>query len=116
MRLETERLKLCDRADLADKVEHTSVKIGDGAGYDIKSYNEDGSSKFIEVKTTKGGIRTGFYITPNELAFSELHPDSYVLIRGFDFDLEKETGKYFELGSDLKTHVSLTPVNFKATF
>ena len=78
--------------------------------------NLDGSPKFIEVKTTKGGIRTGFYITPNELAFSELNSDSYVLIRVFDFDLEKETGKYFELGSDLKTHVSLTPVNFKATF
>ena len=61
-------------------------------------------------------VSAGFYITPNELAFSELNYDSYVLIRVFDFDLEKETGKYFEFGSDLKTHVSLTPVDFKALF
>ena len=90
LQLETERLKLCDRPDLADKIEHTSVKIGDGAGYHIKSYNQDGSPKFIEVKTTKGGIRTGFYITSNELAFSELNSDNYVLIRVFNFDLEKK--------------------------
>lgn len=88
----------------------------DGAGYDIKSYNEDGSNKFIEVKTTQGGIRTGFYITPNELAFAELHISSFILARVFDFDLQQASGNYFELDANLEDYVSFTPVNFKASF
>jgi hypothetical protein len=113
---EMERLTLRGRSDLANKIEHTSVKIGDGAGYDIKSYNEDGTHKFIEVKTTQGGIRTGFYISPNELAFAKLHQNNFILVRVFDFDLEQRTGHYFELDADLESHVSLIPVNYKAVF
>ncbi|MBH9787848.1 DUF3883 domain-containing protein, partial [Clostridioides difficile] len=37
---------------------HTSLIEGDGAGYDIEATKEDGTSIFIEVKTTKGGINT----------------------------------------------------------
>ena len=110
------RLNSCEREDLASKIEHTSVMIGDGAGYDIKSYNEDGSQRFIEVKTTKGGINTGFYITPNELAFAELHSKSFVLVRVFNFDGESHSGNYFELDANLEEHVTLAPTNFKASF
>lgn len=64
------------RRDLADKVLHNSVIEGDGAGFDIQSYFLDGKLKFIEVKTTTGNINTPFFITANELAFSEEFSES----------------------------------------
>lgn len=65
--METKRLKMAGRQDLADKVEWTSKQFGDGAGYDIASFADDGTAIFIEVKTTKGPITTPFYISNNEL-------------------------------------------------
>ena len=50
-------------------------------GYDIKSFNVDGTARFIEVKTTKQGIDTEFFMTPNEIEFSELNHESYFLYR-----------------------------------
>ena len=51
------------RPDLAEKVIHVSQIEGDGAGYDIKSFHEDGTVKYIEVKTTRGGIfHSLFYV------------------------------------------------------
>ena len=67
---EIELLTAADRLDLAKKVEWTSQEKGDGTGYDIKSFRLDGSEKFIEVKTTNGSKRTPFYISDNELEFS----------------------------------------------
>jgi hypothetical protein len=37
---------------LADRIERTSKNRGDGAGYDILSFEDDGRERFIEVKTT----------------------------------------------------------------
>ncbi|WP_083244697.1 MULTISPECIES: DUF3883 domain-containing protein [Lysinibacillus] len=42
---------------------HTSFIEGDGAGYDIEAIKKDGTSRYIEVKTTKGGINTSFMIS-----------------------------------------------------
>ena len=61
---------------MIDKIKHVS-KTNDLAGYDILSFNDDGSERYIEVKTTKGGKRTEFYLTANELAYSKLMKDSY---------------------------------------
>ena len=38
---------------------------GDGAGYDILSFETDGTERFLEVKTTVGYERTPFFISPN---------------------------------------------------
>ncbi len=53
--LDLEQRRLHDderRPDLAKKVEWTADVRGDGAGYDITSFNGDGSARLIEVKTT----------------------------------------------------------------
>lgn len=50
---ERSRLLAADRNDLAKKVEWTSEERGDGAGYDIRSFESDGKERLIEVKTTK---------------------------------------------------------------
>jgi hypothetical protein len=66
---EKNRLIKAGRSDLADRVRHTSVVLGDGAGYDIDSFDESGNSLFIEVKTTRQGKFADFQISPNGVVF-----------------------------------------------
>jgi Domain of unknown function (DUF3883) len=73
------------RADLADRVHWVAEYIGDGLGYDIASFDEQGQEKFIEVKTTNAGPATPFYISPNELAVADQRGAAYRLYRVFDF-------------------------------
>ena len=79
--LDYEKKRLIDAGNknFADAIEHVSKTQGDGTGYDIKSFNLDGTERYIEVKTTKQGIDTEFFMTPNEIAFSELKYQSYFL-------------------------------------
>lgn len=67
-------------------IEHTSVKKGDGLGYDIKITYSDGHETQIEVKTTKTKFIDGFYITPSELNASR-KADDYQIYRIYNFDL-----------------------------
>jgi hypothetical protein len=108
-------LRAGDRDDLADKVVHVSVIEGDGAGYDIQSYTLDGHPCFIEVKTTKGGAATPFFVSPNELAFSEAHMDAFRLVRVFEFDSKSNSGKAFEIRGSLKLALDLKPTEFRAS-
>src|SRR5262245_45183755 len=65
---ERERLQQLDRPDLARKVQWISEELGDGAGYDILSFDALGKERLLEVKTTVGADTTPFYITRNELS------------------------------------------------
>jgi hypothetical protein len=71
---------------LADQVRHVSIIEGDGAGYDILSFKEDGSKLFIEVKTTTGDATSEFFMSSNEVAFSCAHAANYELRRVYNFD------------------------------
>jgi len=42
------------RTDLAERIRWVSHVDGDGAGYDILSFDPDGNDRLIEVKTTNG--------------------------------------------------------------
>lgn len=112
---EKERLVKAGRADLADKIIHVSQIEGDSAGYDIRSYEPDGAYRFIEVKTTRGGAATSFFISPNELAFSAQNPDSYVLFRLYEFDDESGSAKTYLLTGNVATHLLLEPTAFRAS-
>lgn len=103
------------KSHLADKVEHVSKTQGDGAGYDIRSYNLDGSSRFIEVKTTRAGKSTPFYLTVRELQFSKHYKDYYSLYRVSDFEEMNNTGNVFMLHGDLEELLALKPISFKAS-
>lgn len=86
--LEFERRRLHDverRPDLAKRIDWVSQAEGDGAGYDLRSFNVDESRRFIEVKTTGLGKYFPFYVTPNEVVVSERHPAEYHLYRVFRF-------------------------------
>lgn len=83
--VEKRRLAAEGRADLAGRVEWTARDQGDGAGYDIASFDADGSPRLIEVKTTNGGADTPFYATENEVRVSRERAPEYWLYRVYGF-------------------------------
>jgi hypothetical protein len=82
---EREGLDRHGRRDLADSVVWVANDLGDGAGYDIASFQLDGTPRHIEVKTTNLGARTPFYVTRWEVEVSRKESDLYSLYRVFDF-------------------------------
>lgn len=101
------------RTDLAERIRWVSHVDGDGAGYDILSFDTDGSDRLIEVKTTNGWERTPFHISRNELAVAEERRADWRLVRLWNFSREP---KAFELRPPLETHVLLMATSFQASF
>jgi hypothetical protein len=101
------------RRDLASEIRWISNEEGDGAGYDIASFDPDGRPRLIEVKTTNGWERTPFHISRNELAVADARRAEWVLFRLWNFAREP---RGFELRPPLSAHVSLTPTSFQASF
>ncbi|MBK9014390.1 MAG: DUF3883 domain-containing protein [Saprospiraceae bacterium] len=98
---------------LSEQVRWISKEEGDGAGFDIRSKHENGTDKYIEVKTTKLGKETPFFFTRNELAFSQEHPKDYHLFRLFHFDSK---AKLFTVPGSLDTSCHSSPVLYKGYF
>lgn len=110
-----ERWRLIERGKqwLADQVEHTSKVRGDGAGYDVLSYEEDGRERFIEVKTTAYPKETPFFITHGEIAFANAYELEFRLYRVFEF---RRLPRLFELRGRPDRHCRLDPITFRASF
>jgi hypothetical protein len=111
---EVDRLKKSNRADLAERIVHVSKVEGDSAGYDIRSYEADGSHRFIAVKTTRGNAATAFFITPNEIAFSAKNSSGYFLYRVYEYDDELDSAKTFLLPGNIANQLALEPTAFRA--
>jgi Domain of unknown function (DUF3883) len=109
--IERTRLLAANRADLAERVEHVVVTIGDGLGYDVRSYSDVGAELWIEVKTTNSGPGTPFIVTANELAVSRAEPAKFHLYRVFLFS---SIPKIYTLEGDLGDHVDLEPLQYLA--
>lgn len=99
------------RADLAERVRWVSDLEGDGAGYDIQSFETTGGDRLIEVKTTKGWERTPFHITRNELTVAQERREDWRLVRLWDF---ARAPRAFELRPPLEAHVSLMATSYQA--
>jgi hypothetical protein len=110
---ERQRLKQLDRPDLAKKVKWISEELGDGAGYDILSFDAQGGERLLEVKTTVGTDVTPFYITRNELSLAAERPEAFRLCRVFDFSAHP---RMFELIPPLEKLVHLSPLSYEASF
>jgi Domain of unknown function (DUF3883) len=113
--LESERQALLQsgRPDLADRLLHVAKVEGDGAGYDIRSFTIEGEEKFVEVKATRSGAETPFYVSFHEVRFAADHAERYYLYRVFEFDDTTGSGKVFIQRGDLNQFFSLTPVQFR---
>ncbi|MFZ4605878.1 MAG: DUF3883 domain-containing protein [Caulobacter sp.] len=110
---EIARLIAADKMKLALQVEWTSDVHGDGAGYDIKSFEPDGSDRLIEVKSTKGGPTTDFFITRTEREVSMERPDAWRLYRLHSLPTAP---RLFVLPPPLEQSVRLEAENWRAQF
>lgn len=88
-------------------VEHVSKTQGDGAGYDIKSYDRSGIEIHIEVKTTEGNIETPYYISANEVRHSKENSKIYRLYRIYNFNPQEGTGDFYIIEGDITQKVEL---------
>lgn len=107
------RLNSLGQSRLADKVDHVSKSKGDGLGYDILSFETNGKERFIEVKTTRFGKDTPFFVSKGELALSQATNDQFHLYRLFEF---RKAPRLFNLVDGLDQHGILDPVSFRASF
>ena len=107
------RLQRAGKDHLAGNVEQVSKTVGDHAGYDIHSYEVNGRDRFIEVKTTRYGMYTPFYMSAGEVRFSKSHASAYSLYRLFQF---RQGPGLFTLPGDVEHNVRLRSVNYRAHF
>ena len=94
------------------KVQWISEVKGDDEGYDILSLNDDGSARYIEVKTTTQGIDFHFFISGREVEFSRRNKDNYFIYRVFN--LNKSPNFYTQKGYVIDSF-ELIPTEFKAS-
>lgn len=111
MNFERARLIRSGRDAFADRVEQVSLTEGPAAGFDIRSFEENGTDRFIEAKTTKYGKNTPFYVTSNELKFSEENASNYFLYRLFRFRAEP---RMYVLQGHLPEKCTLKPTQYIA--
>lgn len=108
---ERRRLAALDRKDLASKVRWVAQEDGDGAGYDIHSYDRKGNDRLIEVKTTQGARSTPFFVTRNELSLAHERPDHFRLYRLYEV---AQGPRLFKLRPPLEEAVTLEAETWRA--
>jgi hypothetical protein len=111
VRFEHARLVREGRPRLADRVEHVSRTRGDGLGYDVLSFDSSGAERLIEVKTTRYGRETPFYVSRNEVEVSREEAARYRLYRVFGF---RQAPRLFTLAGALHTVCDLDPATYVA--
>ena len=111
--LERRRLKDAGQPELARRVRWVAHEVGDGLGYDISSFEIDGTEIFIEVKTTLGGISTPFYLTERERRVAAELRAAYRLYRLFDFNRKP---RIYPLYGPLEDKAHLEPITYRVFF
>lgn len=101
------------RPDLARKVRWTAAEDGDGAGYDVLSFDPTGRERLLEVKTTNGSARTPFFLTRNECALAGERPADWCIYRVHMF---ANAPRIFTIVPPLGSVVNLTPQVWCASF
>ena len=103
---------LCYNSDCKDKIINVAKDIGDGLGYDVLSFDEDGNEKYIEVKTTSSGLKTPFYITLNEKNFL-LNNENTFIYRLFNLSIKDNSAEFYILDKHMITQLDFIPQVFK---
>jgi hypothetical protein len=110
---EQQRLQDSGQAELFQRVDWISDRLGDGAGYDILSYDTLDQPRYIEVKTTNGAHTSAFIISRNELEFSRESGDAFRLYRVFQF---RAAPMLYILHGDVSKQLHLEPIDYRASF
>lgn len=111
--VERERLKAAKRSDLARKVRWVAEEEGDGAGYDVLSFEPSGEERLLEVKTTNGSARTPFFLTRNECRCAEERAEDWRIYRVHLFATER---RIFSIAPPLRQSVNLRAETWRASF
>jgi hypothetical protein len=111
MRFETARLLAAGAESLASRIERVSITSGDSAGFDVLSFEESGKERFIEVKTTRYGSETPFFVSRHEVAVSRKERDRYRVYRVFDF---RHNPRFFQRCGQIDEMFSLEPAQYEA--
>jgi hypothetical protein len=111
---ERRRLVRAGRLDLLPDLRWVSEVEGDGAGYDIRSFEPTtGEERLIEVKSTYGGATMGFFLSRSEESLSLERPNEFRLYRVFDLSARP---RIFALTPPLRAYVHLETANWRASF
>jgi hypothetical protein len=113
VRFEQHRLASKGLSELAEKVEHVSKVQGDGLGFDVLSFDENGAERFIEVKTTTFAKETPFFASSGELRFARKNANRFYLYRLFDF---KKMPRCYKLSGAIESHCVLDPISYRCSF
>ena len=105
-------VKALNEREQYDKAKLVEI-VKDGRGFDVLSFDENGNEKHIEVKTTEGGKYTKFYLSRNEVDFMRKYPSSYSLYRVYNYDIELNSGEFYELKGDVEEQLNLEPIQFE---
>jgi len=113
--IEFEHQRLVDArmASLFGRLDWVSDRLGDGAGYDILSFDATDVPRYIEVKTTNGTHGSSFIISRNELDFSKEVGEAFYLYRVFQF---RQSPALYMLRGDVSRQLHLEPLDYRASF
>ena len=112
---EIKRLNDLNRPDLAEQVDRVSLK-SDSYGYDILSYEEDNSERYIEVKATRSKVGdANFFLTINELNTAKENPNYYIYVV---FDILSKNPKIWIVNNPFNpenTDIALAPISYRVS-
>ncbi len=108
---EKERLRNQGKDILADQV----VRVKDGMGYDIFSYDKEDVEIYIEVKTTTGDQNTPFNISLNEFLFAEKNRSAYKIYRLYNYSEENNTADFLVIENTIDK-LLFQPIAYRAYY
>ncbi|NLB64607.1 MAG: DUF3883 domain-containing protein [Fibrobacter sp.] len=115
MDLEKSRLAKAGRNDLANKVERVSL-TSDSYGYDIASFDEDGTERYIEVKATRSNVGVAnFFFTANELRTAQETKNYYIYMVYLVTTEEPKVWAIKNPFNPENENAIKTPINYRVT-
>jgi len=99
--------------ELFSRVDWVADRLGDGAGYDILSFESATEPRYIEVMTTNGAYSSSFIISRNELDFAKEVEEAFCLYRLFQF---RDVPSMYILRGDISKQLHLEPLDYRASF
>lgn len=106
-------VKAKHRHDLSRRVRWVAAEDGDGAGYDVLSFEGQGDERLIEVKTTDGSVRTPFFLSRNGYAMAGERQADWRIYR---VHLFASGPRIFTIAPPLENSLCLIAETWRASF